>query len=109
VIKLLRRFLDWLEMRFPAKVVLTEKMFNDVERDISRIDDVIMVWDSRITNCERHYSELQKSIDSLKEGIVKGDIRPALTDAQKQRQEFVEGNFSRTRVTRQELENLAKK
>ena len=69
--KTVRRFLDWLDQRFPVKVTVTEKMFCDLnlrqDNQGIRIDQVI----TRLGDQADRISALEESIRALREALTK--------------------------------------
>lgn len=130
--KFLRWLLNFIETRFPEKVVLTKADWDKVASRVTEYDHMFLLesqdtkaiqtrliiieaqlkklsdlMDSRIENEElvvTAVSTIDRSIAALKEGIVKGEIRPGLTDREKERQDFVAGILPRNMPSRSELE-----
>ena len=69
--KTVRRFLDWLDQRFPVKVTVTEQIFDDLNRRQGdlwiRIDQVI----TRLGDQADRISALEESIRALREALTK--------------------------------------
>lgn len=145
MIKLLKRIVEWLEIRFPSKVVVTEKLFNElldivhnnyrqrleaIESNSIVIDNDLKALKGQIVNSKNDVQQqrlianslddkikilidtiatIDKSIAALKEGIVKGEIRPALTERERERQDFINGQMPRNMPSRRELEAAERK
>lgn len=106
MISLLRRFLDWLEARFPAKVVVKRV---DYEALRKRIDDLHMRADLDLRDTRKSLNELnqqiiiphiekiatlEKSVAAIKDVLARGQV-PVIQSKEWLRDQFIKGEFQR--------------
>lgn len=94
MIALIRRFLDWLERRFPAKAIVTRK---DYERMTQCLADMYRTLDTQ-NGVQGAFSErisgLEKSVNAIKDALSRGQI-PIMNSKEHLRDQFIKGDFQR--------------
>lgn len=55
----LRKFLEWLDQRFPEKVVITQKAFLELRGHMTANDHAIRSIDERLKNYERDLNNVK--------------------------------------------------
>ena len=85
MIKLLLRLAQWLDSRFPAKVVVTDEMFQRLNYAIGKLEQRLIVESGISKEYQARTEKLEESISALKEAIVKAP----LIAADNRRSEFI--------------------
>jgi hypothetical protein len=99
----IRRFLDWLEARFPAKVVVTMQAFKELGNEIAHLNSVLNVQACAMSGQAERIDVLEKSLAAIKDAIVKGHIAP-LTGKEALRDEFMRTGKFPGSIPRQAVE-----
>jgi hypothetical protein len=69
--KLARRFLDWLDERFPAKVTVTEEGYNQLLDMYKSTNQRSVMLEGISAAHQSRLEKLEDSISAIKEGISK--------------------------------------
>ena len=75
--KLLRRFLDWLDARFPVKVTVTDEEFRAWKSATQAGSNAITALSDSLSYQAERITKLEDSIKALKEAMTK----PVVADA----------------------------
>ena len=89
MIRLLKRLADWLDARFPAKVVVTARWVENIDSRLDAYNNRIDIHSQVIADYEGRIARLEKAIATMKENLVKGDITPK-AEADNLRNRFVQ-------------------
>ncbi|MDE2099546.1 MAG: hypothetical protein KGL39_20000 [Patescibacteria group bacterium] len=122
MIRLLKRFADWLDTRFPAKVVVTEADYRMLQERQIKIAELaaadysnamleIVKLGNRIEAIEKSnpaisISDRLETLEQSVAGLAKALTKPKQSEADILRDQFRRGEFPRT-VNRSELEAKA--
>jgi hypothetical protein len=96
MIRLIKRFVDWLDARFPAKVVITERdltemrfALNTYKTEFENYRESAKEWEYRTVG---RIDKLVDSVNSIKDLLAKGGatVKP---EADKLREAFIRGEF----------------
>ena len=104
--KLLRRFLDWLDSRFPAKVVVTEQAYKEIGEELARIGCSLNAYNGTNNLLRLRIDTLEASVAAIKDLLAKGGASFVKPEAEKLRDAFVRGDFQRGPV-REVVESAA--
>lgn len=89
MIKLLIRFAAWMDARFPARLVVTQEIFDTLSARFHRqeklTDSLRIVLDDE----QVRVAALEKSVAALKDLIAKGGVTMIKTEADRLRDNFV--------------------
>lgn len=105
MIRLLKRLADWLDQRFPAKVTINEETFNDLQRRLMLLERHAELHIKRLDAHEDAITASVKSLIGLKESLTRGGALAVKSEAEKLRDEFVQGTFRGAQ--RAEVEKVA--
>lgn len=89
MIRLLKRIADWLDSRFPAKVHVTEAGYHKLLCDFANLKGIFEANRVDSKELEIRVRILEKSLISLKEALVKGEMPMPRTEAQRMREAFI--------------------
>lgn len=95
MIRLLKRLADWLDKRFPSRVVITEAKFSELEDRLRRCIQSTSDLNVDTNVLADRILVLEKSIAAMKETLVKGGANVLKPEADKLRDAFVRGEFNR--------------
>lgn len=94
MIKLLKQFVDWLDRRFPAKVYVSEQVFDELRRNEHLLRKNVTSLRLDHDTIAAEFAVLRKSVEALKESIAKGEVVQK-AESVKLRESFIAGNFAR--------------
>lgn len=99
LIRALLRLAEWLDKRFPPKVVVTQSMYDSmVEKQHRHGKDILMLGQESNVLRDRCFTS-EKSLAALKDGIVKGQVPLSSTEKAAMRDSFIRGEFGRETST----------
>lgn len=84
---------NWLDARFPPKVVVTQALFDGLSERVHRLAKENATQAGDIMVLRERVNALEKTVAAVKDGIAKGDIGVALGDRAKLREAFVSGTW----------------
>ena len=87
MIKLLKRIVEFLETRFPAKVVVTEERFNFWVAAIQAHSSASLEYSKAMTCLEARISAMEESIRAIKDLLAKAATAGAQDE--KRRSDFI--------------------
>lgn len=85
MIRLLKAFVEWLDRRFPAKFVITEQHFNQLDLDWGRVRTEVNALSRGEKMAFDRIDKLEKSLVVIKDLLTKGQT----IAADKRRADFV--------------------
>lgn len=106
MIRLLKRIADWLDRRFPPRLVVTQEAYDallEKQHSISKradkfrdeLNELAVGIGKEIKADRERISALEKSLAAMKELLAKGGATMIKTEADKLRDQFVKGDFQR--------------
>lgn len=95
MIRRLKAFADWLDKRFPPKVVLTQEDYELVKGALASVCKEVLEDGHRIKLIAERVEATEKSIAALKDLLSKGGVMAMKPEKDLLRDEFVRGEFSR--------------
>ena len=92
--------LDWLDKRFPEKVVVTKSRYNELLDKIELIENSINYTQGLISTevsklkieaneMKQRAERFEKAISGIKEALVKGEFPMPKTEEQRDRENFI--------------------
>lgn len=74
MIHLIKRFVDWLDSRFPPRFYVTEAIFRGLLRHDTEISQSVMTHAGRLAHLEERISALEKTLNAIKDFLAKGAV-----------------------------------
>ncbi len=94
---------EWLDKRFPAKVVITRAELDERDERVKNLEQSVSFLDGNNAAFSERVSALEKSVAAIKDAITRGQIAPR-TDKEALREKFIRGEFP-PHVSREAVED----
>ncbi len=91
MIRLLRRAAEWLDRRFPPKVVVTQESYDEMQAKLHKHNKELARLAGENLSERGRIDALEKSLAALKDGIAKGKVPLSATEKDRLRDDFVKG------------------
>jgi hypothetical protein len=91
----LLRAAEWLDKRFPPKVVVTQEMYDALQAKEHRHSKELASVQGELMVLKERCGAQEKSLAALKDGIVKGQVPLSSSEKARLRDEFVRGDWGR--------------
>ena len=96
--KLLRRFLDWLDARFPEKVHITLEQVESIDRRLDSVYHSLSELESSHDENIKRFAKIEASISAIKDVLAKGGASVVKSESDKLRDQFIRGEFPRSGI-----------
>lgn len=95
MIRWLLRCAEWLDKRFPPKVVVTQKDYEAFTDRGQRHESALGAMRLSMDELRTEVTGVKASLAAIKEALAKGGAAVLKPEAEKLRDEFVRGEFNR--------------